>query len=413
MSNIEKLKRELIPYNEQVPHNLVFHKVPGDLVHIRCVIGAGSFFDRLGGGKAGVAHFLEHALFKGTKNRTREEFKKSLNNAGDVNAFTGQDITCFLSTCNKEAWRETLNLLLEMISSPAFPEKEIKSERGVILSELNSSRANLETNVYEKIFEDLFPDSGGSVLGDEESISSMTPEDLRSFHESHYKRNNVLISIAGDLSEREIDGLRSETIPSYLNERRKSNLSFFNPNLENMEFEVEEYPDSRLQYLFKAGDASECIKNVEVYSVLSEILSGGLGSVMFEELRNRKGLCYFHAASHMIMGGNFFFDVSAKTEYSKFDDLCEGVDDILGNLDKFVSEDYFESCKENALMELRNAQYHPASVASKSDLFFVTGVLDPEDGFEKRLRRLTMEDVFGTLESMVGSSSVKHITVNA
>lgn len=148
----------------------------------------------------GIAHFIEHMVFKGTASRTAADIAQESDlMGGQLNAYTAKEYTCFYSRALKEHFLKTLHLMCDMLCSPLFEEKDIESEKGVVLEEIG---------MYEDSPEDLCSDMlnalcykykplGYNILGTRESVSGFTADRLRSFMARCYVPERTVISICG------------------------------------------------------------------------------------------------------------------------------------------------------------------------------------------------------------------------
>ena len=186
----------------------------------------------------GVSHFIEHLLFKGTPKRSAKEISQAVEGIGGyLNAFTGEESTCFYSKGRHDRFDELLDVLVDMFLNSKFNPVEIEKERGVIKEELAMYLDQPQHHVQELLNETLWPNQplGRPLTGTMKTLDAMTRDDLLNFLRTNYVTGATLIAAAGSLSHnassgqspamrpdfREANGRTSRPRPT-----RKPNLGF-------------------------------------------------------------------------------------------------------------------------------------------------------------------------------------------
>ena len=164
---------------------------------------------------AGIAHFLEHKMFELPDRDVTAEFAAL---GANVNAFTSYDITAYYFSCS-ENFRENLELLLEFVSTPYFPEESVQREIGIIDQEIAMNADAPDSRIFEDLMQLLFRDHPVRVpiLGDSESIRQITPELLTACHRAFYTPENMVLCIIGDADPQEV----REAVDKILGTERK------------------------------------------------------------------------------------------------------------------------------------------------------------------------------------------------
>ncbi len=241
--------------------------------------------------EAGLAHFLEHMAFKGTKRRTARQIAEAIEDrGGDLNASTSTEITGFTAHVLREDWREALDVLADILTGPVFDPVETERERAVILQEIAAARDDPADFAFEQVEEAAFPGHplGRSVLGRPETVAAMGPDDLAAFLARHYTAGRMALSAAGRIShealaeeaERLLGGLAAG---GALNRARPA----FVPGRKRARRAQDQ------THIVLAWPAPGYLEE-EIYAmqVLSGILGGGMSSRLFQSLREERGLCY-------------------------------------------------------------------------------------------------------------------------
>lgn len=177
----------------------------GPVAHLAVYINAGTRDENEDQG--GMAHFIEHTIFKGTQKRKAYHVLTRLESVGgELNAFTSKEETCIFATFLNEHFHRALELVADIITQPTFPEKELKKEKDVILDEINSYKDNPSEEIYDLLEENLFTghDLAKSILGKPEHIMRFTREDAIRFIRDHYTAGKMVVCTVGDLNFRKI-----------------------------------------------------------------------------------------------------------------------------------------------------------------------------------------------------------------
>ncbi|MDG1366914.1 MAG: pitrilysin family protein, partial [Acidimicrobiales bacterium] len=156
---------------------------------------------------AGVSHFLEHLLFKGSSMRSAQDIAEGIDAVGgDLNAFTSKEHTAFHARVPEWDLDFGLDTLLDVLVDPGFTADDLDAERHVILEELAWSIDTPDDVVHSVLAESLFPGHplGWEVLGTQESVRAITVDDVRAFHDRWYRRPNVVVAVVGPIEHDEI-----------------------------------------------------------------------------------------------------------------------------------------------------------------------------------------------------------------
>ena len=162
---------------------------------------------------AGVTHFLEHMLFKGTENRSSQDIAMSMESVGGyLNAFTSSEYTCYYSRCLNTQLERALDVLSDMVLHPSFPEGEIEKEKKVVIEEMKMYRDSPNDYLFEQFSEQVFKGHplGNSTLGFEDTVSAFERQDLYDYMDDRYQPSNLLISVAGNVDHGKVVKLISE-----------------------------------------------------------------------------------------------------------------------------------------------------------------------------------------------------------
>ncbi|HLD82633.1 MAG TPA: pitrilysin family protein, partial [Candidatus Omnitrophota bacterium] len=179
----------------------------------------------------GISHFLEHLLFKGTKKYSCRKIKESIEGVGGLlNAFTSEELTCYLVKIPAGYLEKALDILSDMVLNPSLPEPEVEKEKQVILEEIKMYKDQPQSYVYELLDEIMWPGEplGAPVIGTVNSVSRLVRKDLNSFKMSLYNPSNMIISAAGLLTHKKLSGL----VKGIFSSPKKQAPNKFSPTIE-------------------------------------------------------------------------------------------------------------------------------------------------------------------------------------
>lgn len=306
-------------------------------------------------GLRGIAHFLEHLVFKGTKKYSCRKIKESLEGVGGaLNGFTSEEFTCYLVKLPGRYLNLALDVLSDMALNPLLPEDEITREKTVVLEEIKMHKDLPQSYVHDLLDELLWPAQplGMSILGTQESISRMNRQDLDLFRAKYYQPHNIVVSCAGLLMP---DKLKSKLETIFLPRKKITAENFItaevrqsSPQLKILNKDTEQ---THLALGFHSFKREHPLKHA--VALLHIILGANMSSRLFDEVREKRGLAY-EIATHL----KRFQDTGAFVVHAGIDNrkVSEAIELILKELQKIkdvlVSDDEFKRAKEFYLGQL-------------------------------------------------------------
>jgi predicted Zn-dependent peptidase len=269
----------------------------------------------------GISHFVEHMLFKGTKVRTTRKIKEQVEGVGGaLNAFTGEEGTCYFVKVPRQHLRSSFDVLQDMINNSIFKKIECEKERTVILEEIKMYQDQPAQQVHEVIGELLWPNQplGRPIAGTAKSVKGISRSNLIKHVQTFYSTKNILVAACGDLEHAEVSGL-TENAFSKTKQGFNSKFAAANQNRTSRSSSIQLIEKKTEQTHFVLGFHGLQRSHVERYrlAVLNVILGGNMSSRLFEGVREQKGLAY-----EIRSGIGFFSDtgyvmISAGVEPSK------------------------------------------------------------------------------------------------
>jgi predicted Zn-dependent peptidase len=240
----------------------------------------------------GASHFLEHLLFKGTAERSARAIAEAVESVGgEMNAFTTQEYTAFYVRVPDDHLGLAVDVLSDIMWTPAFRTDEVESERQVILEEIRMRDDTPDDVVHELFAEAAYPDHplGREVLGSQESIEAMRVDDISGYHRAHYKPGNVVVAAAGNLAHDEVVRLVEKGLPREGGVRPERLIGDLR---EPQTLRVARRPSEQAHIVLGMRALSRVDPDRYALSVLNQALGGGMSSRLFQEIRERRGLAY-------------------------------------------------------------------------------------------------------------------------
>jgi len=243
--------------------------------------------------KAGVTHFLEHMLFKGTDSRSSYDIALSMESVGGyLNAFTSSEYTCYYSRCVNTQLDRALDVLSDMVLHPSFPEEEIEKEKKVVIEEMKMYRDSPDDYLFEAFNSKIFEghELGRPVLGFEDTVSAFSRQDLYDYMKERYYAGNLLISVAGNVDHDKVVNLVSE----YFNKIEKESRDESEQPLP--EFKKEDIRLTKAieqtHYIYGRRGLNYDHKDKYLLLLANTVLGGGMSSRLHQNVREKYGYCY-------------------------------------------------------------------------------------------------------------------------
>jgi predicted Zn-dependent peptidase len=250
--------------------------------------------------EAGVSHFLEHMLFKGTENRSALEIARSVDQVGgDFNAFTTREYTCFHMLTLSRDVKLVFDILGDVILNSDFDSEELERERKVILQEISMVEEAPEELVQDLFFEVIYGKHGlgRPILGTETSIRRMRRRDVLKFFRKNYRPESTIISVAGNVSHetvrRHIKSLAKTRWPGRVPGKLTKKETGFEraPKLKEGIWWIKRNTE-QVHLVWGVEGMTYAHKDRFVTYLLNAYLGEGMSSQLFQEIREKNGLAY-------------------------------------------------------------------------------------------------------------------------
>jgi predicted Zn-dependent peptidase len=248
----------------------------------------------------GISHFLEHVLFKRTRRRSTVEIARAIDRlGGDVDAFTTKEYTGFYAHTLDSRFDEALDLLGDVVLSPAFGSVDVETERGVILEEIGEANDNPDDLVHEMFVRSFWRSHplGAPILGTADSVKGITLTDLHRYYRQLYAPGNLIVSVAGHVSTRAVaagvETLFRRRAARVEGAKRPSGRPRGHRHLQLKSRRGLE----QVHVCLGVEGPSQSSERRFAVHLLDIILGGGMSSRLFQEVREKRGLAYSVASS--------------------------------------------------------------------------------------------------------------------
>ena len=279
----------------------------------------------------GIAHLLEHMAFKGTTKRTALQIATDIEDVGgEINAATSVETTAFYARVLRDDMSLAIDILADILTDSKFDPHELEREQHVILQEIGAAHDTPDDAVFDRFTETAFRHQaiGRSILGTPDTVASFTSQQLRRFMERQYGSDRMVVVAAGGVTHDEFVREVEARLGSF---RDKADTAV--PQYSN--YVGGDYREHRdlmdAQIILGFEGRAYHVRDFYASQMLSMILGGGMSSRLFQEVREKRGLCYSVYAFHWGFSDTGVFGVHAATGQS---DLGELMPVILGELQK-------------------------------------------------------------------------------
>lgn len=348
----------------------------------------------------GVAHFLEHLFFKGSKNYPNNEFDKILESKGaSTNAATSKDYTHFHILIPSKDFETALKLHADMLTNPLIPPVELDKERQVVIREIERSNDNPQRILYNNFTKSLYKQHPyrREVLGTKEIIGTIPRSEIMNFYTKHYAPENMITVVVGDVNAKDANALVEKYFSQGLKTEKPQKRNFKQDKRPDKQIVVASKQDVNSTYLLMGFKCSQKITDKDSYALdlLSTLMGDGRSSVLYKELKDKSRLVQGVSAGHSSSLEDSIFFVSANMYEQNLPKAEEKIFAIINDFQtKNVSNDDLERAKK---MIERDTLYARESVsATASEIGYctlLTGDWNFYNDYLTEIKKITAEDV--------------------
>ena len=374
----------------------ILHKHrPGAIAHLSLMVNTG-MRDELPD-ENGLAHFIEHMMFKGTKKRKAYHVLSCLENVGgELNAYTTKEETCIHASFLKEYYNKAIELIADVAFNSTYPVNELEKEKEVIIDEINSYRDTPAEEIYDEFENNLYKghEMGRNILGTTELVESYTRNDLCRFLKNNYSTNKMVVATIGDISFHKF----KNKVMSYFGDYQQTATEYHRNKFEGLpKFTKIEERNNHLSHCIIGGIAYHYDSLQKMPMVLlNNILGGpGMNSRLNLNIREKYGFAYTIESQY-----NAYSDTGNFSIYMGVDphSLDKAVDLVFKELNKLKNNRLGTIQLSNAKNQLVG-QLALSGESGLGELLSMTRSAYSREGIEplketvKRIRNLKSDDI--------------------
>jgi predicted Zn-dependent peptidase len=357
----------------------------------------------------GISHFIEHTVFKGTKNRSALEIAVEQDRlGGTLEAFTTHEETGFAIKVIDDQLESAFELLADMLGNPMFDENELKSERRVIIEEMKMIEDSPEEYLGDIFHEKLFPKQslGRSIAGTPKTVKTFSHHITRGYHRRKFSSNNLVIVAAGNVQHERLVELaerllvksssRAVRVPSSSTDRRRNRRQNGGNPVIAAPIVVKQNANLEQAHLILATPfISAADKRRYAADLLANILGGGTSSRLWQKVREERGLAYNVGASTVMFQDCGFFTIFAGTSPRQTEEVLDiAIDEMRAVVKDGVTEEELELAKHQAvatiLLSLEDSAVRAATLAQSE---MVHGRQIPIEETLAKIAAVTLNDL--------------------
>ncbi|MGB2601161.1 MAG: pitrilysin family protein [Candidatus Omnitrophota bacterium] len=244
--------------------------------------------------QSGISHLVEHMLFKGTHTRTTKDLKESIEGVGgSFNGFTSDEVTCYMVKVPSQYMELGVDVLSDMVMNAKFDKDDIAREKFVVCEEIKMYRDQPADHVLDVLSGIMWPGNalGRPLTGSMTTVKRFTRDELIRFKESSYHPGNIAVVASGKVNPEKVSRYAME---KFAGQKKKKKLSFKGPQASkkgpHMKVCRGNTQQTHIAIGFRAQDSN--IRERFATKIMNVILGGNMSSRLFEELREKHGLCY-------------------------------------------------------------------------------------------------------------------------
>ncbi|MDZ7733757.1 MAG: pitrilysin family protein [Acidimicrobiia bacterium] len=358
---------------------------------------------------AGASHFLEHLLFKGTPSRSARAIAEEVDAVGgEMNAFTAKEHTAYYTPAARpRTSRFGLELLVDVLSDPAFRPGEVDAERQVILEEILLSYDMPDDRVHTVLFEALYPHHplGREVLGDASTVEDLRPDQIADFFQRWYTPRNLVVAVAGNVTHdrvvRGVERYLADVDPGAPAARQTPDAP-----TEPLRVERRETEQAHVALGWHALDYDD--PDRYALAVANHALGGGLSSRLFQEVREERGLAYTVYSAPTAFTDSGALTVYVGTGPSRVDESVRVINGVIEELldtgitaqELDVARGYLEG---SLVLGLEDSGSRMGRLGASET---IRGEVITVDEHVERIRAVTGEDVARVLDRVLAGDRV-------
>ena len=348
----------------------------------------------------GIAHYLEHMAFKGTARRSALDIAEAIENVGGyINAYTSREVTAYYARVLKDDVPLALDVVADILRNPSFDAAEIEVERGVILQEIGQALDTPDDIIFDWLQEKAYPDHplGRAILGAEDRVRAFGRSDLTGFVAEHYRPGQMVLSAAGavdhDALVKAAEALFADMEPG---DAPIAPLARFAGGESRT---IKTLEQAHFALAFESPDyADPAIHAAQIYATA---LGGSMSSRLFQEVREKRGLCYTIYAQAGAYADTGMMTVYAGTSADQVQGLAEITIDEMKRAASDMRPDEVERARAQMKAGLLMGLESPSNRAERlARMIQIWGRVPGLEEVVEKIDAVTLKDVRDLAETI-------------
>ena len=334
---------------------------------------------------AGVSHFVEHMMFKGTEKRNARQIAADIDRiGGQMNAFTGKEATCYYVKCVSDNYKKAADVLVDMVENSLFEKKEMDRERQVICEEIKMTKDSPDDLCHDTFITQIYRGNsmGNSILGTPTSLKRVTHNVMKQYVEDHYVRDNIVVSVAGKFDVDDVCDYFSQQFGTLKQSKGERVLKKkdYEPSCRVITRDIQQ------SHVCMGTKAISLVDDrFYGFQILNNILGGSMSSRLFQNIREQKGLAYSVYSMTGASSRDGYFEIYAGVSHDKIRAAIEGIREELEKLAaEPVTQDELDSSREQMLSGYVFSQESTSTrmVVNGKNYLLLDRVFTPEEVME-------------------------------
>ena len=357
----------------------------------------------------GISHFIEHMLFKGTKNRSAMEIANCIDAlGGQLNAFTGKECTCYYVNILSEHYGIAVDLLCDMILNAKLDEDDIEREKGVVCEEINMVEDTPDEVCHENLSKAFYGNHplGKTILGTSETVKSIKREDIVAYMSKTYLPENIVVSVAGNFDKDAILNMFEERLGKMqrgakIEQAGVLKKPYGKKILVNKDIE-------QVNLCIGLPGVSQKSDDYFAETVIANVFGGGMSSRLFQRVREQNGMTYsiYSYLASNVNSGMFMIYAGMNPQQSKkvLELILDEADKLLKN--GLTEKEFFEAkeqLKGGFVLGLESAV---ARMNRNGKVLLLNDSVLTMDEVIKKINEVTVEDINRNIKKMFDFSNV-------
>jgi predicted Zn-dependent peptidase len=395
----EPLKQVSEFYIKEYSNGLRHVHIPSNsnIIHAAVTINVGTRHEEVK--LNGIAHFVEHLLFKGTKSRKTFHILNRIDSVGgELNAYTTKEETCIYASCTKEYFERALDILADVSFHSIFPEKEIEKEREVIIDEIGSYLDTPSEQIFDDFEELIFKNHplAKNILGTEESLQNIGRKDIVKFVTTHYVPSNMVLSTYGNCDAKDLQVMVEKYfISGSPKAKTPSTIKLLKPRFFPFQKTIERNTNQAHVVIGnKAPGAKD--KHRHAALLLNNIFGGpGMNSMLNLNIREKYGYAYNLDSSFNTFSDAGLFTVYFGSEQKHIPKIISLIEKEMKQLrDHQLSASKIASAKRQLIGNIALAQENKSSLTiGLGKSLLVHNKVDSLDALYKKINAVSANDL--------------------